>query len=202
MTRGIVRTTLAVTLFAGLLAGCATPPGRSYVVLLESPDGTVGKILVQGAKGNQLITQACYSSLLNGSQASSAPVNEAQFNRDFGEAIAARPALPQHFLLYFETGGTQLTAESQALLPHILELAAQSPILDMSIIGHTDTMGAANFNADISLQRAQLVADLMKSQGLKIHSLTVESHGERHLLVPTPDETPEPRNRRVEITLR
>jgi peptidoglycan-associated lipoprotein len=191
MTRGIVRTTLAVALFAGLLAGCATPAARSYVTLLQSPDGTVGKVLVQGEKGEQLITQARYSA-----------VNEAQFNRDFGEAIAARPALPQHFLLYFETGGTQLTAESQAQLPHILELAAQSPMLDMSIIGHTDTMGAADFNTDISLQRAQVVAELMKSQGLKIHTLTVESHGERNLLVPTPDETPEPRNRRVEITLR
>lgn len=201
MTRGIVRTTLAVALFAGLLAGCATPAARSYVTLLQSPDGTVGKVLVQGEKGEQLITQARYSALLDGSKIS-APVNEAQFNRDFGEAIAARPALPQHFLLYFETGGTQLTAESQAQLPHILELAAQSPMLDMSIIGHTDTMGAADFNTDISLQRAQVVAELMKSQGLKIHTLTVESHGERNLLVPTPDETPEPRNRRVEITLR
>ena len=34
------------------------------------------------------------------------------------------------------------------------------------------------------------------------HALAIESHGERNLLVPTPDDTAEPGNRRVEITLR
>jgi len=35
-----------------------------------------------------------------------------------------------------------------------------------------------------------------------VDAVVVESHGKRNLLVPTPDETPEPRNRRVEITIR
>ena len=38
----------------------------------------------------------------------------------------------------------------------------------------------------------------------KLDKTTIElvSHGEAALLIPTPDETPEPRNRRVEITVR
>jgi outer membrane protein OmpA-like peptidoglycan-associated protein len=54
----------------------------------------------------------------------------------------------------------------------------------------------------LSLKRAQTVADLIRSQGLHVEALVVESHGKRNLLIPTPDETPEPRNRRVEITIR
>jgi outer membrane protein OmpA-like peptidoglycan-associated protein len=57
-------------------------------------------------------------------------------------------------------------------------------------------------NEALSLKRAQAVADLIQSKGLRVEELTVESHGERNLLVPTPDETPEPRNRRVEVTIR
>lgn len=203
MMRGLFNPTLAALLLAGLLTACATPTtGRSYVVLLESSDGTVGKVLVRGAKGEQAITQVRYSAPLDGSQLSSGPVDEVRLNRDFGEAMAARPALPEHFLLYFETGGAQLTAESVIELERVKAKAAQSPLLDMSIIGHTDTVGNADLNVDIALKRAQSVADLLLGQGFKIHSLLVGSHGERNLLVQTPDNTPEPLNRRVEITLR
>ena len=38
--------------------------------------------------------------------------------------------------------------------------------------------------------------------GLDASLMVVTSHGEADLLVPTPDETPEPRNRRVEIAVR
>jgi peptidoglycan-associated lipoprotein len=39
----------------------------------------------------------------------------------------------------------------------------------------------------------------MKEEDIHI---TVVSHGERNLLIATPDNTPEPKNRRVEITVR
>jgi outer membrane protein OmpA-like peptidoglycan-associated protein len=38
--------------------------------------------------------------------------------------------------------------------------------------------------------------------GLDASTVEVTSHGETDLLVKTPDETPEPRNRRVEIAVR
>ena len=97
---------LMALLTAALLAGCATPPppapkNMSYVALLASPDGSVGKVLVRGSKGEQLIDQAHYAALLDGS-APAAPVDDATLQRDVGEAMAARPELPEHFILYFE----------------------------------------------------------------------------------------------------
>ncbi len=198
---------LTATLATALLLGCATPvppaPPKpvSYIALLASPDGSVGKVLVRGSKGEQLIDQAHYAVPLDGSTPP-APVDEARLQRDFGAAMAARPQLPLHFILYFESGGAQLTATSLALLPEILESAKQRATVDMSIIGHSDTVGKAETNAALSLKRAQAVADLILSKGLRVEELSVESHGERNLLVPTPDETPEPRNRRVEVSIR
>jgi outer membrane protein OmpA-like peptidoglycan-associated protein len=196
---------LIAALAAAVLSGCATPPpppkDMSYVALLASPDGSVGKVLVRGSKGEQLIDQAHYAALLDGS-APAAPVDDETLRRDCGEAMAAQPELPEHFILYFESGGAKLTPESQLQLPEIIASAEKRATVDMSIIGHSDTVGRAEINEALSLKRAQTVTDLIKGQGLHVEALIVESHGKRNLLVATPDETPEPRNRRVEITIR
>jgi outer membrane protein OmpA-like peptidoglycan-associated protein len=196
---------LIALLAAALLAGCATPPAQpkntSYVALLASPDGSVGRVLVRGSKGEQQIDQSHYAALLDGSE-QAFPVDDETLHRDCGEAMAARPELPEHFILYFESGDAKLTAESQLLIPQILASIEKRATVDMSVIGHSDTVGRIEVNEALSLKRAQTVADLIKTQGMKVEALSVESHGKRNLLVPTPDETPEPRNRRVEISIR
>ena len=193
-------TALLLAFVAMALTGCASKP-KSYVVLLESPDGTTGQVLVKGSKGEQLIDKARRGALLDGSTPP-APVDDETLKKDFGDAMGARPALPEHFLLYFESGGTSLTAESTAMLEKIIEVSVKRPAVDMSVIGHTDTPGKAELNEALALKRANATADLLKGKGLKVHALSVESHGERNLLIPTPDDTPEPRNRRVEISIR
>ena len=191
---------LLALLAALTLSACASPP-KSYVVLLESPDGTTGQVSVKGRQGEQLLSKARDAAPLDGSSAP-APVDEAKFKRDFGDAIAARPALPEQFLLYFESGGTKLTAHSASQLDRIIDSAGKRPAVDVSVIGHTDTAGRGALNETLALKRANAVADLLRQRGLKVLALTVESHGERNLLVQTPDNTPEPRNRRVEISIR
>jgi outer membrane protein OmpA-like peptidoglycan-associated protein len=191
-------TALLACLAALMLGGCAQ---KSYVALLESPDGTTGQVIVKSNRGEQVISTARQGAPLDGSSPP-APVDEAKLKKDFAEAMAARPLPPDHFQLYFESGGAILTAESAAMLPKIVEAASRRPAVDISVIGHTDTAGKAELNEALALKRANAVADMLKAQGLKAHALAVESHGERNLLVKTPDETAEPRNRRVEISIR
>lgn len=185
-----------------LLTACAAPPKlKSYVALLESPDGTTGKVVVKGDKGEQLIDRANTGVPLDGSRPA-VPVSDEQLKQDFGDTLAARPLLPDHFLLYFESGGAVLTAASAALMPKIIDSVTRRPGVDVSIIGHSDTVGKAEANAALALVRAQAIADMLKNMGMKATALSVESHGEANLLIKTPDETPEPRNRRVEISIR
>lgn len=191
-----------IATLAALLGACASPPKPvSYVALLESPDGTTGKIFVSGSKGAQMIDKAKTAAPLDGSQPAAA-VSDEKLKQDFGAAMAARPQFPERFLLYFESGGAVLTAESIALLPKIIDSAARRTGVDVSIIGHSDTVGKAEANVALALKRAQAIADLLKEKGLKVTALSVESHGESNLLIKTPDETPEPRNRRVEVSVR
>jgi outer membrane protein OmpA-like peptidoglycan-associated protein len=73
--------------------------------------------------------------------------------------------------------------------------------MDVSVIGHTDTIGTRDYNYQLSLRRARKVADLLASHGVDRNMLDIESHGEDNLLVKTGDQVREPRNRRVEITV-
>ena len=173
----------------------------SYVVLLPSPDGSVGQVVVQGARGEQVLSQAQQGALLEGNAPPFA-VNKEQLDRDFGGAMAARPPLPEQFLLYFQRGSTELTAESKATLPRIMERVRERVALDMSVIGHTDTVGKANANEVLGLKRANIIARQIRQRGPKDMVLSVESNGERTPLVVTRDEVHESRNRRVEVTLR
>jgi outer membrane protein OmpA-like peptidoglycan-associated protein len=129
-------------------------------------------------------------------------VSPEQIRQVFGAAMGARPALPEHFYLYFESGGLRLTAESEALIPTILQKAEDRESAHISVIGHTDTVGRAEANAKLAFQRATNIASMLRGRGLQSATLTIESHGESNLLVPTPDETAEAKNRRVEINIR
>jgi peptidoglycan-associated lipoprotein len=182
---------------AFLLSACAS---NSYIVLLENPNGHTGEVVVTGEKGKQVIKTAGYGTSLDGSEAP-APVAEEKIKSDFSEAMTARPKIPLRYILYFQSDAT-LTPESDALIPVIVAEAVNWPAVDISVVGHTDTVGAAEINESLALVRATLIADMLKKNGLKYNSLNVESHGERNLLIPTPDNTLEPRNRRVEISIR
>lgn len=182
-----------------LLAGCAT---KSYVVLLENPEGSTGRIVVAGAAGQTEIAEAGLAARLDRASPETFRPSAAEIERDFGAALAASPALPRTFVLYFEPGGTRLTPESEALLAEVSAEAGRRSGADMSIVGHTDTAGVAAHNQALGLERARFVRDRVLAGGLQLERVSLESHGEGNPLVPTPDDTPEPRNRRVEVVVR
>ena len=115
--------------------------------------------------------------------------------------MAALPKIPTRYLLYF-SAGTTLTAESESLIPTIITEAKTRPAVDISVIGHADTVFTDPYNMQLALKRAARVSELLSAKGLKANSLVIESHGKRNLLIQTPDNTWEPRNRRVEVSVR
>lgn len=193
---------LAATLtLLAILAGCAAKGTGSYVVLLRDPDGNAGKVVVQNPQGEQVLTEVFKGAALDGKREPFFVMQD-QLKRDFGAALAAAPLPPEQFLLYFETGGTELTARSKADLQLVLQRTRARPSPDISVIGHTDTVGRAEANKALGLRRATAMAEQLRQLGLQNTTISAESHGEARLLVPTPDETAEALNRRVEITIR
>ncbi len=72
--------------------------------------------------------------------------------------------------------------------------------IQLFIAGHTDTVGTASYNQDLSRRRARSIATWFVKSGLRI-PVAYEGFGESAPLVPTKDEVDEPRNRRVDYIL-
>lgn len=186
------------------LSACSPTLPRSYVVLVPDADGAVGEVIVSGQKGQQVLKRSGQVAGTDGA-AVGLTLGTDQLSAEFGEAKAAQPARPEHFMLYFISGGTRLTTESEILFAEILSRWTsrdQRAVTEVVVIGHTDTVGSAEGNTVLSMQRAQAVVDQLRAAGIKPSALTLESHGEKHPLVPTKDGVPEPRNRRVQVTIR
>ena len=68
------------------------------------------------------------------------------------------------------------------------------------IEGHTDTVGTPEYNKALSEQRADAVVTYLTTRfGVAPSRLQAVGVGEQGLLVPTPPQTPDERNRRVQI---
>jgi outer membrane protein OmpA-like peptidoglycan-associated protein len=100
----------------------------------------------------------------------------------------------------FATGSADLTPQAKKVLGSLGQ-ALKDPKLAgdrFRIEGHTDTVGSPAYNKTLSEQRAREVARyLEKTYGIPGSRLEAVGMGEKGLLVPTPDQTPEARNRRV-----
>ncbi len=181
------------------------PPPRDLIVLVADPASVeVGRLSVSTPAGTVDLTRAGESTTVTASQPPGAVtiMSDAEIQQVFGAALAVMPDAARRFNLYFLLGEDVLTTESRALLADVLTVVRGRVAPEVSVIGHTDTTGTAALNASLGLQRATAIRDLLVEAGLAADLIDVVSHGEADLLVPTPDDTPEPRNRRVEVTVR
>jgi outer membrane protein OmpA-like peptidoglycan-associated protein len=194
------------------VAGCVpkksaqTPqpaPSELVVLLPDAGTGTTGRAAVSNDKGRVELAEAGAGVSVSPGEAPKAftmPQDEVQ--RIFGDALASLPPSPQHFVLYFRFDSEELTDESRRLVQDVLKVVTQRTDPEVVAIGHTDTTGTPVKNVELGLRRANAVRVLLVDAGLRAAAVAVRSHGEGALLVRTADGVFEPRNRRVEITVR
>jgi outer membrane protein OmpA-like peptidoglycan-associated protein len=179
-------------------------PQQDLIVLLPDSDLQVtGGARVSNAAGVLDLDESREAALVAVNAAPvSATLTEDEVNKIFGPALSALPPAPRRFTLYFRFESDTLTDESRALIPQVLAAAKEHAVQDVVVIGHTDTMGAQRANYALGLKRAMTVRNLLVAAGLDKSAIDVTSVGELDPLVKTPDQTPEARNRRVEIAVR
>jgi outer membrane protein OmpA-like peptidoglycan-associated protein len=216
MTRRLHLTSLVCLMALALAAACAprplptplaipAPPPRDTVVLVpDDEDGSVGRLQITAGAATVELTHANEATFAASGHAPSAPtiMPEDEVQRLFGAAVSAQPEAPRHFNLYFELGGDTLTAESNAMVAEVIATVKARPAPEVSAAGHTDTTGAADANVQLALRRAEVIRNLLVAAGLERGLIEVISYGESSPLVATPDNTAEPRNRRVEVAIR
>jgi outer membrane protein OmpA-like peptidoglycan-associated protein len=196
--------TLRLTLLFFLITlsfGCAK---RTLVALAPDPDGKVGSVYVTNEAG-EVSLDAPYQATSVG-ETRQRPTKPENLGREkivgiFAEALSIQPARPRHFLLYFDRD-VSLTSESEKLLLGIIAAIRERNSADISVVGHTDTVGSREYNTELSQRRAASVADLLVGLGVAAETIRTTSHGKENPLIPTADNVSEPRNRRVEVDVR
>jgi outer membrane protein OmpA-like peptidoglycan-associated protein len=109
-----------------------------------------------------------------------------------------------HEEVQFDTGSAEVRKDQQAKLDASFEKLAEVATkyakiasVRLFIAGHTDTVGDKVKNRELSRARARSIAAYFRKKGARIPIL-YEGFGEEALSVPTPDETPEEKNRFAE----
>ncbi len=188
-------------LLVTLTSGCAP---KVLVALVPDPDGKIGSISVESAAGSVTIDTSYQATTIGDVKAPpSAPENVGKEKLDtiFKEAFSIQPKQPIHFLLYFRQD-TTLTPDSTKLIPNIMATIKERNANDISVVGHTDTLGNNEYNTVLSRDRANAVKKLLVKQGVEAAAIRTTSHGKENLLIPTADNVSEHRNRRVEVVVR
>ncbi len=99
----------------------------------------------------------------------------------------------------FDKNSSQLAPAAQRQLEQLSDALSNDSLggYRFEIAGHTDASGAAEYNRNLSEQRAETVRRFLIDRGVNPQRLESAGHGEDRLLLP--DEPGHPGNRRVEI---
>ena len=112
----------------------------------------------------------------------------------------AAPPLQQLYIVYFNTGQSDLSPEAAATVSQAAAAFRQGGTA-VAVRGHTDTVGNPEANLQLSLRRSASVKDALQRNGVPAAAIRSGGLGEQDLPVPTADQTPERLNRSVHITV-
>lgn len=104
--------------------------------------------------------------------------------------------------IIFETGKSALLKESYSELDHLIDILNEFPNMHIEITGHTDNLGAEEFNLKLSTERAKAVVDYLVSKNIPAERLDVEGHGSAQPVRSNATEEGRHLNRRVEFTIK
>lgn len=102
--------------------------------------------------------------------------------------------------VYFDLDRVELKPEAKPILDLVVNAYRSFGRSVINIDGHGDTTGASPYNLQLGQRRAEVVKAYLISKGVAYDRIVTQTDGEHDLLVPTPDDVKERRNRRVEIT--
>jgi OOP family OmpA-OmpF porin len=102
----------------------------------------------------------------------------------------------------FETGSATLSKQSQALLDHLIDVAQRCRDANVEVAGHTDSVGAAESNLELSKRRAQSVVDYISEAGVDTSRISSAGYGQDKPVAS--NDTPDGRaqNRRIEFLVK
>jgi outer membrane protein OmpA-like peptidoglycan-associated protein len=104
------------------------------------------------------------------------------------------------FGIYFDTGKSEIKPESEPAIAEIVKLLEKGAAFKLYVVGHTDTVGAFEYNVKLSQARAAaVVGSLVKKHGIAASRLIPFGVGPTAPVESTKSDEGRAKNRRVEL---
>lgn len=180
------------------LAGCAS----ERIVLLPSADGHASAVVVRNDQGEQRLDQPYAENVRRSAFHRVKQRKSEQILKLYGATLSALPAGANRFMLFFDEGSDVLSESSLSEIALAKAEIDKRTAPEIMVIGHTDRSGSVEVNEALSQRRVEAVRVWLLAAGIPEADIETASRGEREPLVPTADGVADPRNRRVEISVR
>lgn len=118
-----------------------------------------------------------------------------------GDAAQGTPRTFTFDHLNFETGTTQLTADSTQTVQNLTSIMKAYPNARFQISGYTDNTGSAQANQTLSQQRAEAVRSMLINNGVSGDRISAAGFGEQNPIASNDTDEGRARNRRTELTV-
>ncbi len=101
--------------------------------------------------------------------------------------------------VFFDNNKADLKKESYQELERVVKLMEYIPTMEIELSGHTDNVGRAEFNRELSEQRAKVVRDYLVKKGADKNRLTYKGYGPSQMIASNTTEKGRILNRRTEF---
>lgn len=118
--------------------------------------------------------------------------------------LAARPApvlgTGEEFLVLFGPASAALDQTARGVVAEVLALAGGDVRLAITVVGHSDSVGPADVNQQLSLRRAEAVRDALVAGGIDADRIRTAGAGEAEAVEALGDGVNDPGSRRAVVT--
>ena len=130
-----------------------------------------------------------------------APGNETRVADSLAQLKAS---MPKELMIYFDFNKSKLKTDPQlgGIIAPFKAWLDKYPGSRLLITGHTDLVGTNEYNMQLGLERAQIVAGYIQTLGINGSRIQVESRGETQPIAGYITEENRAKNRRTEITIK
>jgi outer membrane protein OmpA-like peptidoglycan-associated protein len=101
--------------------------------------------------------------------------------------------------IYFKTGSAELDKASEPLLNSVADIANRCPGVKIEVTGHTDSVGSAEANRQLSEHRARSVVSFLSQHGVVPARVTAAGFGNTRPVAHNDSEANRAKNRRIEF---
>ncbi|NGX15299.1 OmpA family protein [Wenzhouxiangella sp. XN24] len=101
----------------------------------------------------------------------------------------------------FAFNSSEITGDDRGILNEAVSILERYPDVRVEIAGHTDSVGNATYNMNLSERRAQSVVDFLVDRGIDRDRMTARGYGQNEPIADNATEAGRAMNRRVELRI-